>query len=86
MSNFWGSLHSSNVEFSLEDVCRIESPVAHAGGDFKKALVPVETRKAWAPELQARHLVSIVKSCQAVCISRTAYYHRKQSASAAITK
>lgn len=35
-STFSGSVHSSNVEFSLEDVCRIESPVAHAGGDFKK--------------------------------------------------
>ena len=40
--------------------------------------MPVETRKAWARELQARHLVSIVKSCQAVCISRTAYYYRKR--------
>ncbi|WP_432784542.1 IS3 family transposase [Oligella sp. MSHR50489EDL] len=44
----------------------------------KKALVPVETRKAWARDLQARHQVSIVKSCQAVGISRTAYYYRKR--------
>ena len=40
--------------------------------------MPVETRKAWARELQARHQVSIVKSCQAVCMSRTAYYYRKR--------
>ena len=40
--------------------------------------MPVETRKAWACELQARHQVSIVKSCKAVCMSRTAYYYRKR--------
>ena len=40
--------------------------------------MPVETRKAWARELQPRHQVSIVKSCQAVCMSRTAYYYRKR--------
>ena len=45
---------------------------SYAGGDHKKALVPVETRKAWARELQARHQVSIVKSCQAVCMIHTA--------------
>ncbi len=38
----------------------------------------VETRKAWACELQARHQTSIVKSCEVVCISRTAYYYRKR--------
>ena len=40
--------------------------------------MPVETRKAWARDLQARHQVSTVKSCHAVGISRTAYYYRKR--------
>lgn len=36
---------------------------------IKKALVPVE----WAGELQATYQVSIVMSCQVVCMSRTVY-------------
>ena len=40
--------------------------------------MPVDTRKQWAGELQADYRVSIVMSCQVVCISRTAYYYRKR--------
>jgi putative transposase len=37
--------------------------------------VPVVERKALAQQLQAQHDISIVVSCQIVCISRTAYYY-----------
>jgi len=37
--------------------------------------VPVAERKAWARELQADHGVSIVMSCEAAGLSRTAYYY-----------
>jgi len=37
--------------------------------------VPVAVRKAWARELQADHGVSIVMSCEAAGLSRTAYYY-----------
>ncbi|CAM5206823.1 IS3 family transposase [Oligella ureolytica] len=40
--------------------------------------MPVETRKQWAGELQATYQVSIIMSCQVVCMSRTAYYYRKR--------
>ena len=32
-------------------------------------------RKVWAHELQVQYSVSVVKSCDVVCISRTAYYY-----------
>ena len=37
--------------------------------------MPVGQRKGWAQQLQAQHNISIVVSCQIVCISRTAYYY-----------
>ena len=37
--------------------------------------MPVVERKALAQQLQAQHDISIVVSCQIVCISRTAYYY-----------
>ena len=37
--------------------------------------MPVVERKALAQQLQAQHNISIVVSCQIVCISRTAYYY-----------
>ena len=37
--------------------------------------MPVGQRKDWAKQLQAQHNISIVVSCQIVCISRTAYYY-----------
>ena len=37
--------------------------------------MPVGQRKDWAKQLQAQHGISIVVSCQIVCISRTAYYY-----------
>ena len=37
--------------------------------------MPVAARKGWAQQLQAQHDISIVVSCQIVCISRTAYYY-----------
>lgn len=40
--------------------------------------MPVEQRKIWAQELQARYQVSIVLSCWVVGISRTAFYYRKR--------
>jgi putative transposase len=36
----------------------------------------VVERKVWAQELQADYGVSVAKSCQVVCMSRTAYYYR----------
>lgn len=36
-------------------------------------------RKVWAKELQASHDVSIVKSCEIVCVSRTAYYYEPKA-------
>ena len=38
--------------------------------------MPVVERKALAQQLQAQHDISIVVSCQIVCISRTAYYYK----------
>lgn len=32
-------------------------------------------RKVWAHELQVQYRVSVVKSCEVVCMSRTAYYY-----------
>ena len=32
-------------------------------------------RKVWAHELQVQYPVSVVKSCEVVCMSRTAYYY-----------
>ena len=37
--------------------------------------MPVVERKALAQQLQAQHGISIVVSCQIVCISRTDYYY-----------
>lgn len=40
--------------------------------------MPVEQRKIWARELQARYQVNIVLSCWVVGISRTAFYYQKR--------
>ena len=41
--------------------------------------MPVAERKVWAKELQADHEVSIVMSCEAAGLSRTAYYYEPKS-------
>ena len=43
---------------------------------IKKLQPPALDRKVWAQELQAQYGVSILVSCQVVCISRTAYYYK----------
>ena len=63
---------------TLSKLCRVKLNVSATGRNYKKAVVPVETRKQWASELQAEYRVSIVISCQVVGISRTAYYFRKR--------
>src|SRR5690606_2930549 len=54
-------------------VCKPQ--VTNARRHNKKALAPVAERKIWARELQVQYNASVIKCCDVVGISRTAYYY-----------